>query len=208
MNKKSVEKVFRAIFIFVFFIGTIWVPHKSAMAQAPCPSSMVSYWTFDDNTGQTANDEIDGNPLTLGTSSEADSQDPDWVTGDITGALMFDGADDLARGGSLPQMPEGTIEAWVNRTSYGNYPNPVIISMFIPGTYVSAITLMHTYENLWGTKTFQFIKTDSSNTQIRLVTPENAWDYNNSYHIVATWGASGMKLYINGVLSDSKNLLW
>lgn len=168
-----------------------------------CPLNMLSYWTFNEGNGQIADDIVDGNPLTLGTSSEVDSHDPIWTTGNLEGALMFDGVDDLVRGGSLPQITEGTIEAWVNRTAYGNYPNPVIFSLFRPGTYTGAIFILQADSNLFGTKIFEWVKMDSSNKQIRLATADNAWEYNNLYHIVATWGASGMKFYINGVLSDS-----
>jgi len=168
-----------------------------------CPSSMISYWPFNESNGQIANDMVDGRLLTLGTSSGIDSQDPVWTTGSIEGALMFDGVNDLARGGSLPQMSEGTIEAWVNRTAYGNYPNPIVFGLFRPGTYTGAIFILQADSNLFGTKIFEWVKMDSNNKQIRLATPDNAWEYNHSYHIVATWGPSGMKFYINGVLADS-----
>jgi len=203
MNTKFANKLFCLIFVLVFMVGTVWGSVKSATAQTLCPSNMVSYWTFNEGNGQIADDVVDGNPLTLGTSSEVDSHDPVWTTGNLEGALMFDGVDDLVRGGSLPQITEGTIEAWVNRTAYGNYPNPIIFGLFRPGTYTGAISILQADSNLFGTKIFEWVKMDSSNKQIRLATADNAWEYNNLYHIVATWGSSGMKFYINGVLSDS-----
>ena len=37
MNAKFTDKIFRMIFIFVFVMGTVWVPNASAIAQSPLP---------------------------------------------------------------------------------------------------------------------------------------------------------------------------
>jgi hypothetical protein len=167
---------------------------------------MMSYWRFHEGVDQTASDFVDGRILTLGTSPGADPQDPVWVSGTVGGALMFDGVDDLLRGGSLPQMSEGTIEAWVNRTAYGIHTAPVIFSMFLAEELVTTIAILQVDASLGfaGPKSFFFIKLDSNRRQTYLNTPDYSWEYNHSYHLVATWGPSGMRFYINGVLSDSK----
>jgi hypothetical protein len=37
MNTKFADKVLRMIFIFVFVMGTVWMPNTSAGAQEPNP---------------------------------------------------------------------------------------------------------------------------------------------------------------------------
>ena len=46
-------------------------------------SGLVTYWRFDEGSGQTANDKtINGNHGTLGSTTGTDSDDPSWVVSD------------------------------------------------------------------------------------------------------------------------------
>jgi parallel beta-helix repeat protein len=59
-----------------------------------CPPEMVSYWKFDEGSGTTATDSVGSNDGTL----EPIVAGPTWVTGQVNGALNFDGVDDRVEG--------------------------------------------------------------------------------------------------------------
>ncbi len=93
-------------------------------------SGLVGYWTFDENTGQTAYDSSgNGNSGQLGSAPGADANDPTWVnyaptwtTGKNGNALSFDGTNDFVDGGSdtnLDNISIITIEAWIKPNNGG-----------------------------------------------------------------------------------------
>jgi hypothetical protein len=57
-------------------------------------TGLITHWTFDEGTGQTAADSVGTNDGTLGSTTGAEANDPTWVC--VTGgnALSFDGSDD------------------------------------------------------------------------------------------------------------------
>jgi len=62
-------------------------------------SDLISHWTFDEGTGQTAADSVGNNDATLGATGGAGSDDPTWASGKIgSGALHFDGGDHVDGG--------------------------------------------------------------------------------------------------------------
>ena len=70
---------------------------------------IVAHWEFDDGTGGVASDSVGTNHGTLhGT--------PLWTTGQIAGALSFDGLKDYVEVPytSAFQLPVLTLSAWVN----------------------------------------------------------------------------------------------
>jgi hypothetical protein len=91
-----------------------------------CPQEMVSYWKFDEDSGTTAYDSVGSNNGTLTPLPYGDG--PTWDTGQVNGALNFDGSDDYV---SIPDSDAwafGTnnyaIEAWVradNLTVYNRH---------------------------------------------------------------------------------------
>ncbi|MCK4751820.1 MAG: hypothetical protein KAS75_00130, partial [Planctomycetes bacterium] len=80
------------------------------------PNSLVSHWKFDETSGATAYDSAGTNHGILANGTV-------WTTGQIDGALYFDGSDDYV---SVPDSLELnitgdiTISAWVNFTAGGS----------------------------------------------------------------------------------------
>lgn len=71
------------------------------------PGGMISYWKFDEGSGTTAIDSVDANNGALVNS-------PVWTSGQVGGALSFDGIDDYVDCGNVLNVTNKlTIEAWV-----------------------------------------------------------------------------------------------
>ncbi|MFH1725188.1 MAG: LamG-like jellyroll fold domain-containing protein, partial [Elusimicrobiota bacterium] len=76
---------------------------------------MVSYWSFDEGAGTTAGDSAGGNTGTL-------LNGPAWTSGQVDGALSFDGADDYV---TVPDHPSlritdtVSIQFWAKRQRFG-----------------------------------------------------------------------------------------
>jgi hypothetical protein len=74
------------------------------------PDGMVSYWKFDEDSGTIATDSVGTNDGTL-------VNGPVWTSGQVDGALSFDGVDDYV---SVPDSDDWyfgtgdfTIDLWV-----------------------------------------------------------------------------------------------
>ena len=81
------------------------------------PGGMISYWKFDEGSGLTASDSADANHGTF-------VSDPVWTSGQVGGALRFDGVDDYVDVSSVTCGGIGlTLEAWVkaNDSSPNNW---------------------------------------------------------------------------------------
>lgn len=79
---------------------------------APLDTGLVGHWTFDEGSGTTAYDRSgNGNNGTL-------TNGPIWTTGQLGGALSFDGVNDFVdMGDVLDLSPDYTIVAWFNSNS-------------------------------------------------------------------------------------------
>jgi hypothetical protein len=72
------------------------------------PEGMVSYWKLDEGSGTIATDSVGTNDGTL-------VNGPVWVSGQVNGALNFDGVDDYVLLPDIDLVPSPfTICAWVN----------------------------------------------------------------------------------------------
>jgi hypothetical protein len=93
-------------------------PSRTSVASSTCSSSPcpVAWWKFDDGSGSVAIDSS-GNDNT-GTLVNS----PTWTTGQINGALSFNGVNQYVDGGSGPtidNLSARTITAWIKLNSYG-----------------------------------------------------------------------------------------
>ena len=180
MNIKFADKIFRMLFVFVFIIGMVGMPTARAIAQSPCPSSMVSYWKADGD----AADSMDGNNGTLNGAT---------YTAGIVGQSF---ATDLNQYIEIPDNPNLhipqniTIEAWVNpSTSSGDR---VIISKGNSGIgdgwhmmlrQNNTLAVHARYGTAWEiTETAETI-------------PVGTW-----HHVAYIYDGSQAKLYIDGAL--------
>jgi Concanavalin A-like lectin/glucanases superfamily/Domain of unknown function (DUF1929)/IPT/TIG domain len=155
-------------------------------------SGLVAHWKFDEGAGTTAADSS-GNGHT-GTLTNG----PIWTTGQLGGALQFDGTNDsVACGANVPAMKFAasdsfTESAWVFPTKTGAWQGVFTYSRNASpwhGIWISA-------SNQWG-----FGGGSGTNLNGPAVN-FNAWT-----HVVAVQtGSSGRKLYVNGVEVASDTL--
>ena len=105
----KMKKVCCASVLVIMAFGG-WV---TAEGSEPIPG-MISYWNLDEGEGDMAYDSFGNNDGSL--------NDPCWATGQIGGALEFNGVDDyvdLGPDSSLkPDFPI-TFSAWIKRSSTG-----------------------------------------------------------------------------------------
>jgi len=177
----------------------------------PAPGSPIGsalgHWKFDEGYGDTANDSGTGNnDGDLGGSGNTcpgagASLCPAWInSGKIGKALDFGGTttSDYVDIGDIGDFTNGTISAWA-------YPK------FISNTaYV--VTIGNGYGNngdkarlRFNTNAIEFgIYGEGPDTGCSAVWDTASWSTTPSpniwYHLVATWGSNGMKLYVNGNL--------
>jgi hypothetical protein len=92
-----------------------WGLFEQATDDCPAAPSagLVGHWTFDDGAGSTTAADSSG----LGNTGTLTNMDPstDWVTGQIGGALEFDGTDDyveVVRDCTLEPSDEFTVSVW------------------------------------------------------------------------------------------------
>jgi hypothetical protein len=86
----------------------ILAPAASVLAQT-YPEGMVSYWKFDESSGSTAIDSVNGNHGTIDGANR--------TTGVVDGALSFDGVNDFVRISHSSNInlatTDFTLEAWI-----------------------------------------------------------------------------------------------
>jgi Concanavalin A-like lectin/glucanases superfamily len=160
-----------------------------AYVDAQLHNGLVSYWSFDEGSGTTANDSSgNGNTATL-------TNGPIWTdTGAIAGALYFDGVDDYV---SFACQPQGTISisAWVYAQATSGNLLPRIIDM--PG-YV----LYLAEPGASNPMSLGFISRRATQDG-KWTTPANSLAYDSWNHVAVVYDSSSTlnkpDLYINGV---------
>ncbi len=75
---------------------------------------IISYWTFDEDEGDTAIDTASGKDIRMGDASSEDDRDPSWMDGIKGSAFHFDGVDDVAISSDIEfSSPEFTLSFWI-----------------------------------------------------------------------------------------------
>ncbi|MBN1305529.1 MAG: carboxypeptidase regulatory-like domain-containing protein [Anaerolineales bacterium] len=157
----------------------------------PAPVGMVSYWQFEEGSGNTAGDSIGGNAGTI--------QGGTWAPGPVGGALGLDGVDDYMAIPNAPSLNPAniTLETWVNLTADAPYWGTALMEKdgWVAGqTGFALLVGGWDRNNVICFEIFNPWTTLFSTVELEL----NQW-----YHIVATYDQNTMKLYINGVLDNS-----
>ena len=148
---------------------------------------MVSYWRFEEGTGITAYDSIDGNDGTL--------NGPSWTSGQVNGALDFGGLSYVEVPNSEALNPEHlTLELWTYPTSTGYYRG--MAEKQLPGfDYPWAQYAL----NYLGNTSRPNFNVDINNIAYGVAADEpiplNAWT-----HLAGTYDGETLKLYVNGAL--------
>jgi len=156
-----------------------------------CPECLVSLWRLDEDSGITAADDYNDNDGTL-------YNDPTWTTGQINGAIEFDGVDDyvgIPDDSSLDIEDTLTIECWFNVSEIpgdNGYNMQTIVSKDTNYEF-------HVHDN---GKLYWWWE-DSSNNPHQLYSnatiDEETW-----YHATVVYDqpSGTAKMYLNGVLEN------
>ncbi|MFH1726564.1 MAG: LamG-like jellyroll fold domain-containing protein [Elusimicrobiota bacterium] len=174
--------------------------HNPDQADTDGAPGKVSYWKLDEASGTTADDSADDNPGTL-------VGGPVWTSGQIGGALEFDGKDDYVDVGDDASLHvlddvsrEFTVAAWAKYDAIAG--NDIIAGTSVVGHDQWSFTSW--YLGWWTTGTTEIafhIFRDPDNAGLTAnshVVPEvGKW-----YHVVGTREGGEHKIYINGELKD------
>ena len=145
--------------------------------------SLVSWWRFDEGSGTTAYDSAGTNHGTL-------INGPNWTTGQIDGALSFDGAGDYVDCGSdssLDFTDAITVGAWVKQPNFGSDGT---IAGKTNGYSVTAGYALNSYTN---GLVFNFYSGGWRRTTPRVTISANEW-----HHVVGTFDGNNAYLYVDG----------
>ncbi len=196
--KRGMNKILVSWICFGFLI--VLSGGVSAQEVTVCPSSMVSYWKFDEGSGTIASDSVGTNDGTL-------INGPVWTSGKVGGALSFDGVDDYADistviANGYPRQAN-TIEMWIS-----------------PKQTFDASTGAETFYSQWhrhligysnGTLRARTAADPNWNTPVpvsdHMLTYATTLEAGKWYHVALTFEAGGsIVLYLNGieVASDSE----
>ncbi len=147
----------------------------------------ISYWKFDEGSGTTAYDSAgDNNGIIYGAQ---------WTTGQIDGALSFDGAGDYVNCGSDSSFDFTdaiTIGAWVKRP---NFETHGVIAGKTNGNSVTAGYGLFSYI---GGLEFNFYSNGWRRTTPLVSVSANEW-----HHVVGTFDGNDAYLYVDGGQSAS-----
>jgi subtilisin family serine protease len=157
----------------------------------------ISHWKFDESDGNTAYDSVGTNHGTL-------VNGPVWTTGQIDGALSFDGVDDYVKipdSNSLDVTSQATLCAWIYTTSltagqgivgrwnYSSSPSKESILLEARGDVDDRIRFN--------------ISTDGGIPTETVVASQQKFVANTWYHVAGTYDGVRMRLYINGQEDNS-----
>jgi hypothetical protein len=152
-------------------------------AEGQVPTSGLSgYWSFDEGSGTTVFDSSgNGNTGTL-------INGPTWTTGQVGGALNFDGANDhvfIPPSTSINSIANSlTLSLWINVDAYSSFPRHLSGPGFKYEQDASG-TIGITLRNAGGEIGEVFSVTGE---------PAGTWQ-----HLVATWDGTILRTYKNGV---------
>jgi hypothetical protein len=181
----------------VILISLIFAAFSATVTMADLTDGLVAYWPLDDGSGDVARDATgNGHDGTL-------QGGPVW-TGDSkmgTGALTFDGTDDLVRIPSFDVTGGNgiTIACWFitgNLDTPGN--DPRMVSKAVGGSNDEHWFMLSSSRE-GGIKILRFrLKTDGATGELK-AHPDGVIDLDVWIHAVASWDGSTMRVYKNGV---------
>ncbi|MHC4084287.1 MAG: LamG-like jellyroll fold domain-containing protein [Planctomycetota bacterium] len=168
-------------------LGDIYVSYSDS---GPGPGP-IAHWKLDEGSGAVAYDSAGTNDGTLVNS-------PIWTTGQIGGALDFDGVDDYVEVPDdtslrFSQYNSFTISLWSKPLSAGGY---LLTKMRTGGSGVFGYQLYRAGSG------FRFNCESSVVGQSYVTTTSDAPD-GNWHHVTAIYDNKNMEIYFNGQLQDS-----
>lgn len=205
MKEKKRRKI-SVLIVVIVILAILLAFALLTLTQFKKPARKAAVWYFDENTGSVAYDKINkNNGIVHGAS---------WVEGKSNSALLFDGIDDWVEvkdSASLDISNAITIATWVKPFSLsGPNADDYFIIVFKgywkwwePTTETNyELYLMNSSEHpnsIW----FEFL----DDKEFHYVGKNNVIEENKWYHIVGTYNGSVMRIYLDGVLIDSKEVV-
>jgi len=162
---------------------------------SPCTLGLIGWWKLDETSGLTAADSSSfGNDGTL-TNMAGD----EWTTGQIGGALAFDGSDDVIECGNPSSLQitgtEVSITAWFYADSLTFEDWPSLFGKSSNGEW----------DDGWGAFFYDgaarfYVNRWQDNLAYRAFTATGSW-----HHFAGTYDGSTVKIYIDGVKGTDDN---
>jgi len=144
---------------------------------------LAGYWKLDDGSGTTATDaSTNGNTSTL-------TNGPTWTTGQIGGAVSFDGSDDYVNTTSTIDTSLYTVCSWVYPQSNGLYQR--IITTPSGNTHKWLLSFSDAVSNS------QFVFSRNSGSEMGKGT--GATSLNTWHHVCGVWDGTTLSVYLDGV---------
>lgn len=146
---------------------------------------LVSYWTFDEGTGNIANDSITTNDLTIYGSNY-------WYDeGHLNKCLDFDGSQDYATipsNNSLKITPHITVECWINADTFSG---------------LMQFCNKQKYILRFESDFCEFVPTVSGQQVQNTGISANYMTIGQWHHIVGTYNGTQIKFYLDGLPKDT-----
>ena len=163
-------------------------------------ANTLALWYLDDMVGVVAQDETGNYPLSFKGPGE-----PAWTADSKcgAGACQFDGLDDLLQNSTLLDVvpASGTVEFWFRPSSTlttATAGNIRFINKYSSSTHNMIIWFRGSADATRKGRICIYISAGAQEGWASSTT--TTWTAGTWYHIAGTWGATGLKLYVNGVL--------
>ncbi len=183
---------------YQFCNGTDWVPIGAAprCTSGSLVSDLVAHWKLDEGSGTTAMDSKGSNNGTL-------VNGPVWISGQIGGAVEFDGTNDqinIPHSASLDTSSAYTLAGWIRFDSVAEHFE----------VFYSKNDTGNGGATGWGSR-LAIARTNAGGTviggKVRMVVAHNAneiytgWDfpYQAWFHLAVAWDGSRIRFYVDGV---------
>ncbi|MHC4912688.1 MAG: LamG domain-containing protein [Planctomycetota bacterium] len=155
-------------------------------------ASLVAHWAFDEGGGTIAYDSAGGNDGTI--------YGAEYATGQVGGALEFDGVDDYVDVGNDPSLKPSlpvTVSAWIKLSGSGKLQRVVSTGEQVPTYYGVWLELLSTDRVHIG---FGDGTGSASQAYRRSKFGASVLDTGRWYHVVGVMrGATDMDVYVDGV---------
>jgi predicted outer membrane repeat protein len=155
-------------------------------------SHLVGWWKFDEGTAGTAYDSAGTNHGTV--------YGPNWTSGQINGALSFDGTDDYVEVADAPSLRFGQYDSfsmsfWARPLSSGYVLSKMRTSNCSSGIFG--------YQANWTASKFHLVIEKSCVQSVAVGTLEGAAPPESWYHVTCVYDNKDMAIYMNGQLHNS-----
>src|SRR3989338_3424805 len=188
-----------SFFILIFAFYILALPKQASAAVSNL--GLVGYWSMNEGTGTVAGDASGNNNRGILTNG------PTWVDGKRGKALNFDGSNDFVNVANesnfdFERTQSFTLAAWVKRSSIGTYDIIIQKNINDGSTYRG-----WAFQITSGNKLHVEILNNNAGGNLVSVDGGTSLSANVWYHALATYDgsstASGIKMYLNGVLETN-----